>query len=154
MGHSMPTHSLFSRPISDFDEIWQTDWPFRETNTHQVSAHYHHYWWSYSTSKISEIYQNFRLWDTKYTLTRKVTNWFFKNMVPLERGDNFLSNDMLLDDLLRHLTFQGHFLRPWPLTYIFRNTYPSIFLNFGEEVLSDVGKGHAKFGFGELGISY
>ena len=24
MGHSMPTHSLFSRPISDFDEIWQT----------------------------------------------------------------------------------------------------------------------------------
>ena len=78
MGHSMPTHSLFSQPISDFDEIWQTDWPFRETNTHQVSAHYHHYWWSYSTSKISEIYQNFRLWDTKYTLTRKVTNWFLK----------------------------------------------------------------------------
>ena len=44
--------------------------------THQVSAHYHHYWWSYSSSKLSEIYQNVRLWDTKYTLTRKVTNWF------------------------------------------------------------------------------
>ena len=78
MGHSMPTHSLLSRPISDFDEIWQTCWPSGETNTHQVSARYHHYWWSYSTSKISEIYQNFRLWDTKYTLTRKVTNWFLK----------------------------------------------------------------------------
>ena len=75
-------------------------------------------------------------------------------MVPLERGDNFLSNDMLLDDLLRHLTFQGHFLRPWPLTYIFQNTYPSIFLNFREELLSDVGNEHVKFGFGELGISY
>ena len=78
----------------------------------------------------------------------------FKIVVPLEKGDNFLSNDMLLDDLMRHLTFQGHFLWPWPLTYIFRNTYPLIFLNLGEEVLSDVGKRHVNFGFGELGISY
>ena len=31
-----------------------------------------------ATSKISEIYQNFRLWDTKYTLTRKVTNVAFR----------------------------------------------------------------------------
>ena len=40
------------------------------------------------------------------------------------------------------------------MTYIFRNTSPSIFLNFREEVPRDVGKGHVKFGFGELGISY
>ena len=77
-GHSMPTHSLFSRPISDFDEIWEICWPSRGTNTHQVSANYHHYWGSYGTSKIFEIYQYFLLWDTKYTLTQKVTNWFLK----------------------------------------------------------------------------
>ena len=40
------------------------------------------------------------------------------------------------------------------MTYIFRNTSPSILLNFREEVLRDVGKGHVKFGYGELGISY
>ena len=84
----------------------------------------------------------------------KSNQLIFETVVPLERGDNFLSNDMLLDDLLKYLTFQGHFLWPWPLTYIFRNTYPSIFLNFGDKVLSDVGKRHVKFGFGELGISY
>ena len=123
------------------------------TNIQQVSAHCHHYWWSYRTSKFSKICQNFRLGTTKYPLTRKVNQLIFKTVVPLEGGDDSLSKDMLLDDLLTHLTFQGHFPRPWPLTYIFRNTSPSIFLNLGWQVLSDVGKEHVKFGYGELGIS-
>ena len=61
---------------------------------------------------------------------------------------------MLLDDLLRHLTFQCHFLRPSPLTYISRNTSSSIFLNFREKVRSYVGKRHVKFGTKVLKISW
>ena len=43
MGNSMPTDTLFCRPISDFDEIWQAWGSTEETNPHQVSAHFNHF---------------------------------------------------------------------------------------------------------------
>ena len=98
MGHSITIFMKFSRPVD----------PRERTNTHQVSAHYHHYWWSYSTSEISEIYQNLRLWDTKYTLTRKVTNWFWN------RGTVGKEETISIPTMCYLMTFQGHFLRPWP----------------------------------------
>ena len=42
-GNSMPTDTLFCRPISDFDEIWQAWGSTEETNPHQVSAHFNHF---------------------------------------------------------------------------------------------------------------
>ena len=43
MGNSMPTDTLFCRPIPDFDEIWQAWGSTEETNPHQVSAHFNHF---------------------------------------------------------------------------------------------------------------
>ena len=43
MGNSMPTDTLFCRPITDFDEIWQAWGSTEETNPHQVSAHFNHF---------------------------------------------------------------------------------------------------------------
>ena len=43
MGNSMPTDTLFCRPIPDLDEIWQAWGPTEETNPHQVSAHFNHF---------------------------------------------------------------------------------------------------------------
>ena len=43
LGNSMPTDTLFCRPISDFDEIWQAWGSTEETNPHQVSAHFNHF---------------------------------------------------------------------------------------------------------------
>ena len=42
-GNSMPTNTLFCRPIPDFDEIWQAWGSTEETNPHQVSAHFNHF---------------------------------------------------------------------------------------------------------------
>ena len=42
-GNSMPTDTLFCRPIPDFDEIWQAWGSTEETNPHQVSAHFNHF---------------------------------------------------------------------------------------------------------------
>ena len=43
LGNSMPTDTLFCRPIPDFDEIWQAWGSTEETNPHQVSAHFNHF---------------------------------------------------------------------------------------------------------------
>ena len=43
VGNSMPTDTLFCRPIPDFDEIWQAWGSTEETNPHQVSAHFNHF---------------------------------------------------------------------------------------------------------------
>ena len=36
LGNSMPTDTLFCRPIPDFDEIWQAWRSTEETNPYQV----------------------------------------------------------------------------------------------------------------------
>ena len=43
MGNSMPTDTLFCRPIPDFDEIWQAWRSAEETNPYQVSTHFKHF---------------------------------------------------------------------------------------------------------------
>ena len=43
LGNSMPTDTLFCRPIPDFDKIWQAWGSTEETNPHQVSAHFNHF---------------------------------------------------------------------------------------------------------------
>ena len=42
-GNSMPTDTLFCRPIPDFDEIWQAWRSTEETNLYQVSTHFNHF---------------------------------------------------------------------------------------------------------------
>ena len=102
----------FFPSISDFDEIEQICWPLKKSNTHHVSAHYHQYWWSCCTLKMSEMFQNIRLWDTTYTLTWKVTDCF-ETLLPSERGDNILSDDMLLDHIWHFKVFFWD-LNLWP----------------------------------------
>ena len=43
LGNSMPTDTLFCRPIPDFDEIWQAWRSTEETNPYQVSTHFNHF---------------------------------------------------------------------------------------------------------------
>ena len=43
MGNSMPTDTLFCRPIPDFDEVWQAWRLTEETNPYQVSTHFNHF---------------------------------------------------------------------------------------------------------------
>ena len=42
-GNSMPTDTLFCRPIPDFDEIWQAWRSTEETIPYQVSTHFNHF---------------------------------------------------------------------------------------------------------------
>ena len=78
--------TLFYRLISDLNEIWHTCWPFKRTNTHQVSAHYHHYWQSQSTSDISENFQNFRLWDKIYFNSKLTWKKYMPNFIKIGDG--------------------------------------------------------------------
>ena len=103
MGHSMPTHYLFSRPISSI--------LIRFGGLVDPLERLAHTKFQLIIIIIDEdtALQRF----LKYVNFNSTNNQvIFKTVVLLERGDNFPSNDMLLNDLLRHLTFQRHFLRP------------------------------------------
>ena len=77
-----------------------------------------------------------------------------KTLVTLERGDNILTSNMLLEDLLRQLTFQRSFSETLNFDLHFPRYKSFNFPEFGEEVLSDLANWHVKFGVGELDFSF